>query len=470
FVGLIWLLDGCRTRLASFGVGWWFGFGHFTSGLYWIALALLTEPERFAWMVPFAVFGISALLAAFTGLATLATYLVGRAGFGRILVFAVAWGVAEWLRGHVLTGFAWNLLATVWTVSTPMMQVTAVIGAYGLSLVTAACAAAPATLADRYDGRRWRPLAAAVAVLALLWAGGAARLALATTDFVPGVRLRIVQPNIRQHHKWRADLRRRHMVRHLRLSRAPQARPISHIIWPETAMPYDLATAHALRRVLAAAAPPGGLLITGAPRFVRRPGRAPRAWNSIQAIDRAATIVGTYDKHHLVPFGEYVPFRRYLKFSKITSGTADFTPGPGPRTLTLPGLPPVSPLICYEAIFPGHVSDPAHRPEWLLNVTNDAWFGTSSGPYQHFAAARLRAVEEGLPLVRAANTGISAVVDAHGRVLARLGLNRAGVVDAPLPKPVPVRTIYSRFGDYTFLLLIVVVGLWVFLYRRQNHK
>ena len=208
-----------------------------------------------------------------------------------------------------------------------------------------------------------------------------------------------------------------------------------------------------------AVVPRDGLVISGALRKSSA-GNAElmELWNSVYAIDDQGRIAGSYDKFHLVPFGEYVPFRQVLTFAKITYGAIDFSAGPGPRTLRLPGLPPVSPLICYEIIFPGRVADRQDRPAWLLNITNDAWYGRSSGPYQHFAAARLRAVEEGLPLVRVAGTGISAVVDAYGRTVARLGLGRAGVIDSALPAPLAGATPYGRLGDRIVLLILIAVA------------
>jgi apolipoprotein N-acyltransferase len=208
---------------------------------------------------------------------------------------------------------------------------------------------------------------------------------------------------------------------------------------------------------MASVVPPGGLLLSGAIRTTP-PGHRPfRVWNSVHAIDRTAEIVATYDKFHLVPFGEYIPFREWLGLNKITAGRTDFSAGAGPRTVGLPGLPPVGPLICYEIIFPGEITEPARRPRWLLNVTNDAWFGASSGPYQHFAMARLRAVEQGLPLVRAANTGISAIVDPYGRVNSRIGLNRRVALDGKLPLGLAGRTPYSLYGDVPILIVSVVL-------------
>ncbi len=483
FVGLVWLIDSAGRPRRAFAAGWWFGFGYFTAGLYWIAFALLTFPERFGWMVPFAVFGLAGGLALFPGAAALLTHRTcaalsgnrpGNAGSGRVLILAAWWVAMEWLRGWALTGFPWNLMGTVWTVSDGVIQGAAVSGVYGLSLLAVTVAAMPAVLADEGSStvRRTAPVVAVLAVLVAVWGGGVARLAGAGDETVPGVRLRLVQPNIEQRLKWKPELRWQHISRQLRMSvaTAPGEQPPSHVIWAETSVPYFLTDDPELLAVIGAAAP-DGLMIVGAPRSTP-PGEEPfRIWNSIVAVDPQGAVAGVYDKFHLVPFGEYVPFPRLLRFAKITAGSTGYTPGPGLRTLRWPGLPPVSPLICYEVIFPGRVADPGDRPQWLLNLTNDAWYGRTPGPYQHFAAARLRAVEEGLPLVRVANTGISAVVDAYGRTRGRLELGREGVLDSDLPVALEGTTPYGRLGDWVVLAVLLATlggGIWL-SYARENY-
>jgi apolipoprotein N-acyltransferase len=289
--------------------------------------------------------------------------------------------------------------------------------------------------------------------------GGSVRLSTAYSENVENVTLRLVQPNIDQRVKWHPEHRRRHVIRQLELSAATtKTGPApTHIIWAETAVPYFLARQNTLMAAIGGITPKNGLTITGTIRDEVGP-TGKRVWNSLQAINSQGEIAGSYDKFHLVPFGEYVPLRSLLNFSKLTAGQTDFTPGLGVATLTLPGLPPVGPLICYEVIFPGEVVNQKSPPDWLLNLTNDGWYGQSSGPYQHFAAARLRAVEEGLPLVRVANTGISAVVDSFGRVKARLNLGVSGVLDSPLPKKLRSKTPYSQFGNIPVLFILVIFG------------
>jgi len=465
FSGLLWLVYGAARPRGAFAAAWWFGLGHFSVGLYWIANALLVDAARYGWLVPFATLGLSAGLAIFPGLAALAARRVsgGSGGVGRVLVFAAFWVLLEWLRGWVFTGFPWNLMGSVWAISDDMMQAAAVAGIYGLSLLAVVVAAMPATLAanDGWGGGA-RPTVLAAALLVVVWGGGAARLYGAAglgENTVPDIRLRLVQPNIAQKNKWKADLRIPNLKEQIRMSVAPAAGPPpTHVIWSETAATYVLSNDLAVRKAIAEATPKGGATLTGALRTTGAGARPFRVWNSLFALNDNGDILGTYDKHHLVPFGEYMPFRGIIGLGKLTAGTTDFTPGPGPRTLHIAGLPPVSPLICYEVIFPGDVVDAADRPQWMLSVTNDAWYGTSTGPYQHFDAARFRAVEEGLPLVRVANTGISGVIDGYGRVVKRLGLGEKGTLDSALPKALPA-TFFSRYGNAVALLLALVVGV-----------
>ncbi len=469
FAGLLWLLDGASRRRDAALIGWSFGFGHMLSGFYWVGIAFLVDAGRFGVLMPFAVAGMAAGLALFPALTVLAVAWTGWRGPARVAVLAGAWLLAEWLRAWVLTGLPWNLIGSVWSFSPEMLQLAAATGIWGLSLMTVLAGAAPAVLAETPRTRRaWVFVAAMLLLPAATWAGGTVRLAGAPelgSDAVAGVRLRLVQPRIDQKLKWQADLRRDHVEQQMRLSRGAGGGAITHVIWAETAVPFFLAHETELRRVLAQAVPAGGLLLTGAPRSLTESGEF-RLWNSLHALDERGEIVGTYDKHHLVPFGEYTPLRAILGLAKLTVGSTDFSPGRGLRTIELPGLPPVSPLICYEAIFPGQVIAPGARPEWLLNITNDAWFGTSSGPYQHFASARTRAVEEGLPLVRAANSGISAVVDGYGRIVGRLGLNEMGVLDAPLPRPLAGGTLYARIGNWFVLILTAGIVLFALILRR----
>lgn len=470
---LLWLVDGTARLRGAFLVGWMFGLGHFATGFYWIANALLIDAARFGWMIPFAVGGLGALMGIFPGLAAVAARAGGTAGPRRVLLFAAAWTALEWMRGWFLTGFPWNPIGSAWMPVGPVLQGAAVAGTYGLGLLTVLAFAAPALLGDREEvagGRRARrTLAAAWGALAVLTAWGGWRLSAADAAMVPGVTLRIVQPNIPQIEKWKADQRDANLMTHVELSQRPGFAEVTAVVWPETAASFAINVDEGRRRLAALAAPPGGTLLTGAPR-ITPPGQEPfQVWNSLVAVNDEAEVIGSYDKMHLVPFGEYVPLRGILPIDKITPGTTDFSFGQGPRLMSVPGLPAAGPLICYEVIFPGQIVLDGERPGWLLNVTNDGWYGMSAGPYQHFATSRLRAVEEGLPLVRAANTGISGVIDPYGRVVDSLPLGARGIIDAPLPQALEP-TLYARGGNIIPLALAAAVAacaLWLRPRRRE---
>ncbi len=476
FTGLMWLTgDMCGRR--AFAAGWWFGFGHFAVGLYWVGSAFFVDAALYGWLAPLAVGGLAAGMALFPATAIWgAQEFSGRLGlrmWARAWVLAVAWTGCEWLRGQMLTGFPWNLVGSVWAEHESVLQSAAWLGIFGLSLLSVGAAALPAVLREKRTARRWAVAISGIALFGVLAAAGQLRLQAAETRTVDGVRLRLVQPNIPQHLKWKPELRIGHVRRQLEMSAQPAAdgSPPTHVIWAETSVPFNLASDTALQKVLARAAPPGGLLIVGAPSAKGETGSTQKLWNSAHAVSPAGEIVATYNKQHLVPFGEYVPFRQILKFSKLTAGRLDFSFGDGPRILDLPGLPAAAFLICYEVIFPhevpGRAADGRDRPGWLLNITNDAWFGNTAGPHQHLAAARMRAVEHGVALIRVANTGISAVIDPYGRILQSLPLGEAGVLDAALPQPLGA-TVFARVGSWLALILAFGALAMAALLGRQH--
>jgi apolipoprotein N-acyltransferase len=465
---LIWLIAGASGPARAGWIGFLFGLGHHAVGLYWISHSLLIDPWRHGWLIPIFVGGLAALLAVFSGLAAAgARALAGRRSLALLLAFSGLWILGEWLRSWVFTGFSWNLLGSVWLVSDPMAQLAALTGTWGLSLLALLAAGSVAVAADAGAGRRARLAAMPAAVLLLVgtFLYGSERLSGPGPGSVEGVRLRLVQPNIPQTLKWDARLAEAHLLKQMRMSAAGDSgERATHVIWPETAVPFALERNPGLAEGLARIVPPGGLLITGIPRVSETAGG--EAWhNGMVALDASGAVRGTFDKFHLVPFGEYVPIRFLPGVNRIAPGESDFVPGPGPRTIELPGLPPVSPLICYEVIFPGAVTEPGRRPAWLLNLTNDAWFGLSTGPHQHFAAARLRTIEEGLPMIRVANTGISGVIDAYVRVLSKLDLGAEGVIDTDLPRALPP-TPYARFGDAIGGLIFVALLAFAWALRR----
>ncbi len=438
--GLLWLIGSVDTAphpmRSSFRIGFWFGFAHHLIGLYWITEAILVRASEFWWLVPFAAPLLAAVLALFIG-AACAIAALARPGWHRVLALAGAWVLADLARQFVATGFPWNLWGADWAMpnllGSVFIQPAAWVSVHGLTRATLLVAASP------MFGRRGFALGAAAL---LLWAGlGAARLDLVNPAPAPGLNVALVQGNVAEGQKLNRAFAVRIFQRYLRLTAraAASAGPgPAVIVWPEDASPFALAQDPAARAAISAAAA-GAPVLAGFVRFDRN-GR-PR--NAIGAVMGPGPLGPTYDKWHLVPFGEYAP--SWFPFALQVVPGGGFSPGPGPATLHVPGLPPVGPLICYESVFPGEVVAAGHRPAWLLTITNDAWFGNTAGPRQHLVAGRMRAVEEGLPLMRAANTGISAGFDAVGRPLGRLSLNRRGVLILPLPGPLPP-TLFARLG------------------------
>lgn len=482
--GIWFLLDQEIEHQSSFfsvfWLGWWFGLGHFTAGLYWISHALTVDLETFWWLIPFALLGIPAILGVFTGLSFVLTKMWPFGGLSRGFAFAAIWVSVEWLRGHLFTGFPWNLAGYAWAFSPEMMQAASFSGVYGLSLLTLLMAISLGYFIGR--GIFNRNIAFTIYLIATLtWVWGKVRLD--HPDVLPSqsLAIRLVQPNIPQALKWDPQQKEAHFQKLLEMTQKPSILPLKAIIWPEAAIFYFLEHDNFHRLAIAETLPKGALLFTGAPR--RSPdGVLPfKIWNSLLVMNDEGDIVAHYDKSHLVPFGEYLPFRSVLDsffgkgvIKKITAGTLDFTPGPGPESLSLPNnFPPFSGLVCYEVIFPGAVINSKQmRPGWMINLTNDAWYGNTSGPYQHFEIARFRAVEEGIPLVRVANSGISAVFDSYGRIIGSIGLNHKGVLDVILPTPTRIIPFYSRWGDsITLAFIIGILALaWFFSLRQRYDK
>jgi apolipoprotein N-acyltransferase len=469
---VVWLVDGSGSGRwngvwNAAGVGWCFGFGYFVAGLYWIGYAFLVDAKTFGWLLPVAVTGLPAYLALYTALGLGLARLLWVRGPVRLLALAVALTLAEWLRGHLLTGFPWNTFGYALTEPLALAQSVSLVGVWGLTFLSVAIFSTPAVATDD-RGDTPHPLRAPVLALALLaaMAGfGVARLSTHPTTYVSGVKLRIMQPNVQQDARFNYGAKSEIMAHYLRLSdraTGPQSkgvRDVTHLIWPESAFPFFLTREPDALAEIAALLKPHTELITGAVRAAERstPGHV-RAYNSVYVIDPDGSIRGIYDKVHLVPFGEYLPFEPLLEklgLQNLTKQVGGFLAGDRRRAMQVPGAPAMLPLICYEAIFPGQAVPPGERPGWIVNLTNDGWFGISTGPYQHFQQARVTAIAEGLPLVRAANTGISGVIDPLGRIIKSLPLGVEGVIDAALPRSLPP-TPYANYGDYAAILLMVV--------------
>lgn len=477
FVLLLHLDDGgsdATARRRSFFTLFAFCYGYFVAGHYWIGISFFVDAEKYALLLPLPVLGLPIVLAVFPASGAWLTWLIARGHRpAYMLLMPFGWLVGEWLRGRVATGFPWNLVGYVWGDWPAAMQLAAYIGAQGLGLLTMLAASGIALV---MLGRR----VALVLPLVFAIAGALASLRVpADIAMLPDVRLRLVQPSIAQTLKWQDGLRQQHLQQHVALSLQPAETPLTHVIWPETAIPYLLDEEPGLRDALAKRLAPGTVLITGAPRREVR-SQTPRdvaIYNSIFALGSNAEIAARYDKVHLVPFGEYLPFRALLKplgLDAVAAGAVDFSFGRDMSPIAIPGLPFARVLICYEAIFADESMQRFDGSQpvagLLLNLTNDAWFGTSSGPYQHFVAAKFRAVEQGLPLARAANNGISAIVDPYGRVTVQLGLNEIGVIDGGLPAAIAQRPLYARIGDSPLLALAIVILIAAFVAARRAPK
>ena len=471
---VIWLLDGVfrqpgsrgRRLLSAALVGWSFGFGYFVISLYWIGFAFLVDADQFALLMPLGVAALPAGLALFWAAAAAGAITLWQpSGAGRAVLLAAALAAGEWLRGHLFTGFPWNAPGYAAGGIDGLAQGAAFVGIYGMTFLVLLWAGLAAVIATETMSRR--ALVAAGLLLAtapLALAAGEWRLATGSTAMFEDIGLRIVQANIPQTLKWRPEQQEEIIAAQLDLSTAGGLAGITHIVWPESAVPMLIDEAPEARQRLLRELPRDTTLLLGALRRELVPGEDPgvHVFNSVFALRGSGAILARYDKWRLVPFGEYLPLEGLLGplgLRQLVPMPLGFSAGPGPRTLAIEGTPPFAPLVCYEAIFPRALIDREARPQWLLNVSNDGWFGNTAGPYQHLEQARFRAIEEGLAMVRAANTGISAVIDPYGRILKRLELGEKGRFDSPLPQPLPP-TFYGRWGDVAFLLMFVIAGIF----------
>ena len=481
FAGLAALLDRAATLRRAAALGWWFGLGSFVLGLNWIATAFTYQAAMPAWLGWVAVVLLSLYLAIFPAFATgLAWWLARRRRTTGPLVVALAgtWIANEWLRATVFTGFAWNPVAAIWAPVWSVASLAAWVGTYGLSGLTLLASGGLLLLARLLwrsfaqadpAQRRGRAVVLGAVAGAIAFALGSLLFGLSQVLPPPGhgPLVHIVQPNIGQEQKWSPGQEGRNFAKLAALSGRPGARP-RLVLWPEVAVPDLLEEDPLARRRIAALLGPRDLLVTGAEAVQYGPeGQLVSATNSVFGLSPQARLLGRYDKSHLVPYGEYLPMRPLLSrlgLSRLAPGDIDFLSGPGPRNLMLPGVGKMGVQVCYEIIFSGRVIDRRDRPRFLFNPSNDAWFGRW-GPPQHLAQARLRAIEEGLPVVRATPTGISAVIDAHGRLLAQLPWRTAGALELPLPDAL-VPPLFARAGNWLPLLLGLVLAAIGFAWSR----
>lgn len=469
FSGLVLLLHAAPSVREAFFRAWWFGMGYLVTGLYWITIALSGDAWQYLWLVPIALFLLPAYLSLYIGFAGMVYRHFHLPGWRGVIVLAVAWVAGEYARSYIMTGFPWILAGYVWTLHPLTLQPAAWVGIYGLSLWTV-------ILGGVWAFGERKPIGICVTLLIALFAMGEWRLAGAPilgSAGAEGVKVRLVQGNIPQKQKWDPQYQWEAVQEHIRLSQTDDP-AVRYVVWPETAMPFPFLDRSRWSSYLSGqVAHDGRVLVTG---VVHSQGVNAdwKVWNSLKVVGDGGQVLAHYNKTKLVPGGEFLPLRwlfNMFGLDKVTYGETDFSEGNGPHLLTIDGVPAgaFQPLVCYEVIFPFfRPQEPSHpRPRWLLNITNDAWFGRSSGPYQHLHMAQMRAVEQGVPLFRAANSGISAAFDAYGRELGHIPLNQRGTLDVPIPDNTPP-TWYVMHGEFTLMLIYYLLLLGSF--RRKVAK
>lgn len=453
FSVLLYLLNGAQKPKSSFAYGYWFGFGFYAVGLSWINNALMLDLPRLGWLIPITFCASGAFFGLFAAIPALISHFF-RNFYAKILSFAAVWVFMEWIRSFIFTGFPWNILSTTLAFSPTLMQSASLFGSYGLSLLLLIICSLPATFVDK-DKRTASALIIFIsAIVAILF--GSWRLKSLPNNEYSETKVRLVQPSIPQTMKWDNQMLENNLNTYVEMSVVEGFEDVDVVIWGETANPFVPQFEPEYFAKLLQAVPQKGFLITGSLNY-SHDGEKWRPRNAMFAIDKQG-IVASYNKSHLVPFGEYIPLRKYLPESlkPVTNVISDFMPGDGRQTINLLNIPPFSPLICYEIIFPSQVADATPRPHWLANLTNDGWYGAGAGPYQHLVTAQMRAVEEGLTIVRAANSGISALISKTGMVLKEIPLNKKASLDVFLPRNLHIQTLYAKYGNIIPLLMVLI--------------
>lgn len=468
FCTAFWLWQQRQVKQGLYNL-FFFQLAYNVSSLYWIAFALGVDIKQFFWLIPLAVLVLPMIMALYTCVLAIIVNNGKSSLPSQWLLFACLWSLGELARGHYLfAGFPWNLVGYGWTALPAMVQNTSLWGIYGLSFVTVLIATLPILMVD---ARHRKVVVGTFIGVLVLYAGGEWRLHYAHNTYHDDIYLRLVQPCIAQ--SLTNDRRNidKNFADYLDLSWRPSAQPLTHILWPEAAVAGFVEYNPYVRSKIATVAPKNGYVLLGSSRAQVNDGKITTLWNGMVVFDAQSTVVAAYNKVHLVPFGEYIPLRSVLPafIKKVTLGNLDYSSGVGLQTLNVAQTPPFSPLICYEAIFSGQVvALQQPRPQWLLNITNDAWYGDTSGPPQHLAITQVRAIEEGIPLVRVANNGISAIVDPWGRIVQSLALNQRGVIDGLLPKPLQEITVFGRYGNKPFVVFVMVLIIMLILINFFN--
>lgn len=471
FSGLLLLLDKAPNLKNSFAIGYWFGFGFFAFGFSWIGNALLIDPLHFGWLYPICLFACGAFFGLFIAFPALLSFWFKNL-YAKIFAFATFWVIFEWIRSFFLTGFPWNLLGSVLAFNIQAIQLASVIGTYGLSLLVILITSAPA-LFIKYKNRQSLAVASTIIIgLSLIIGSFGFYHYHKYNDKTPSETIiRFVQPSIPQNMKWDKAALENNLNQYIKLSQAEGLDKVDFVLWGETASAFALDMEDYYRQSITEAIPEHGYLITGLVRYKFDNYDYYQPMNSMFVLNKQGDIENYYDKTHLVPFGEYIPLRQYMPrwVRPVTNTIANFKAGSGHKKINIKDYPSFGSLICYEIIFPAEVVDNTQKPEWLINLTNDGWYGDSSGPYQHLVTTQLRAVEEGITIARIANSGISAMISRTGEVIASLPLNHNGYIDVPLPQQLSMPTLYGKYSNIIVLILCLAnITLAIFLQRKHN--
>lgn len=466
---LLWLLNKAPTPKKAFTLGYCFGFGFYACSLAWIGNALLIDAASFGWLYPIVFLSSGTFFGLFIAFPSLFSYYFKNI-YAKYLIFTALWVIFEWLRSFLFTGFPWNLLGSVLAFSPQTLQLASLIGTYGLSLLVLMITMAPVLFMIK---RNKASAAASAGIImglsALISVYGLLRLKSLPEEQSSEVTVRLVQPSIPQAMKWNEASLNENFTDYIRLSRSQPLDNIDFVIWGETASPFALDMEPGYLSLITEAIPDNGYLITGLVRYEFETAEKYQPLNSMFIINKSGEIADFYDKSHLVPFGEYIPLRQYLPqwVRPVAKTIADFKPGQGHKVFHLKDYPSFGALICYEIIFPAEVANKHNKPQFLINLTNDGWYGLSAGPYQHLVSARLRAVEEGITIIRAANSGISAVISKTGKIIASMPLNHKGILDVKLPKNLQITTPYGKSGNKIPLILCFVNITFAFLIKKR---
>lgn len=474
FSGALYLCYHCERKRSLAALGYWFGFAYFAFGLQWIGNALLIDAEKTGWLYPVALIAGGAFFGLFTILPFVLTSL-SKNIYAKILLFASGWFLfAEWLRGFILTGFPWNPVSSTLAFRPALIQTVSVWGTYGLSMVLIIIAALPVIWLLKPTSKNLFSIAASFVLIMILWGYGDYILLYKIQDISEekSIMIRLVQPSIAQSMKWDKNQLEKNLKQYVDMSIEEDNSHIDFVVWGETASPFDLTYDKFHKRQIIKAVPKYGYLISGFLRYENEGSRLV-PYNSFAVMDPSGNIADFYDKSHLVPFGEYIPFRDYVpqKIRPLTNTISEFGRGEKYQTIQIAEYPEFAPLICYEIIFSGQIIQKQNKPKWMILLTNDGWYGISSGPYQHLVAAQMRAVEEGISIVRSANSGISAVITPYGQILGRIELGQRGISDVALKTDLAHPTLFGKYGNIIPLImsiLLLMIGLSGRFYRSKD--